>query len=73
MRYLLLLSFVFMTGCSFIEKGDFKYWRVGSQEIAGFEATRLDDGSWEVKFDHQKSDAAAIAKAAVEGAVGALK
>jgi len=49
------------------------YSRFGSQEIQGFSATRLDDGTVEVRFEQQKSDAAEIAKAAVEGALGAMK
>ena len=54
------------------EKG-VSYSRIGSQEIQGFSATRLDDGTVEVRFEQQKSDAAQLVQAAVKGAVEGLK
>ena len=70
---MVVIALLTMAGCVSVsydpQTGAFKYYRLGSQEIQGFEAG---SGDTHVKFEAQRSDASALVEAATRGAAQGL-
>ena len=73
---LVIMLVACFSGCTMIKYGELEYWRLGGQEFEDFSATKLDDGSILVEFEHYKGEDImptidAIIQTAIKAAIAA--